>query len=226
MSFARLALPGILLAVAPMLASTPAGAQNCTCTCEQYDTLQSAIEDMRRASEQDSPGRMPPEVMQLSMCAGQCAMRWAQCADPSITDEDIERVERMQQQMNSPEARAARERAMQDAMRHREEREAERQRRAQAEADPGLPKDRLTAGYLQGMWCSVYGGQERTQWRFHADGSYEVGLPAGRGWAMQPSGDDLGEFRGRFEKLISVDGDGFVTEHRHGRQNVFTRGPC
>ncbi|MGD8808704.1 MAG: hypothetical protein PVG24_03810, partial [Gammaproteobacteria bacterium] len=139
---------------------------------------------------------------QMSMCAGQCVRSWSQCADPNAAD-IFDRAESVTAQ----------------------------QRASQEESnDPGLPKEQLTPSYLEGTWCSVYGGQEVTQWRFQADGSYQVGMPAGNGFTF--AGIDprsLENFRDRFDRLVEFEPDTFTTEHvnqRVSRENVFTRGAC
>lgn len=99
--------------------------------------------------------------------------------------------------------------------------------RSQASAPPaGLPKEQLAPDYLEGTWCSVYGGQETTEWLFHADGSYQIGVPAGGDYAIQPNVQSLEQFRNRFERLIEFNPNTFTTLHQHGRKNVFERGDC
>lgn len=90
----------------------------------------------------------------------------------------------------------------------------------------GLSKDQLNPAYLQGIWCSVYGGQETTEWLFHEDGSYQIGVPAGGGYALQPDVRTLQQFHDRFEQLTELEPDTFTTLHKHGRKNVFKRGSC
>lgn len=195
----------ILTAVAALLAvaAGTSAAQDCDCDCERYAELMAAVEDYKTRQDAGEPGSVPPELMQMSRCAGQCAMEWAQCANPDL---DVERMKQARERMEARSAAAATEPAADD--------------------DPGLPKDRLTADYLEGMWCSVYNELERAQWRFHADGSYEVGLAAGRGWQMQKSGDSIAEFHERFEALAEMSADAFTTDHGNDRMNVFKRGPC
>lgn len=90
----------------------------------------------------------------------------------------------------------------------------------------GLPKEKLTAEYLEGRWCSVFGGQETTEWLFDAQGDFTIGVPAGSGYAMQPHVRSLEQFHERFESLVAMEPDTFTTLHRFERKNVFTRGSC
>ena len=95
--------------------------------------------------------------------------------------------------------------------------------------DKLVPKQALTPAYLEGTWCSVYGGQETTQWVFDADGGYRIGVPADSGYAMQGSVRPLSRFLERFDNLLEKRADAFTTEHLAGRvsrNNEFTRGPC
>jgi len=216
-----------MLAAAAFALALPASAQECDCTCESYAALKAAAERFEQQQDAgESPG-IPAEIMQMSQCAGQCAMAWAQCQN---ADMDLRGMREAQQRAlqrsqqggdndYSGDAAIARERAI------NERRIGETEKNLQPD-EAALPKERLSAEYLEGMWCSIYGGQEKAQWRFHANGSYEVGLPAGRGWAMQPSGDSVAEYHERFEQLVAFGPDGFTTEHDNGRKNVFTRGAC
>lgn len=206
------------------LAASHAVAQSseCNCSCEGYSKLMQIVEEFEAQQESGQPQSIPPELMQMSICGGQCAMQWAQCQNPDLDLSEIQRAHGAAQQKRneySGDDAIARERAI------NERSIGETEKNLQTDKT-SLPGDRLTTAYLKGMWCSVYGGQEKAQWRFDSSGSYEVGLPAGNGWAMQKSGDSIGEFHERFEKLIDFQADTFTTEHRHGRKNVFTRGPC
>ena len=208
-----------------ILATSPVAAQSCDCDCESYAAVKAAAEKYKQ-QDAGEPASIPPEIMQMSQCAGQCAMAWAQCENPDMDlsgmREAQQRALRQAQQGGddySGDNAIARERAI------NERSIGETEKNLQPD-ETAVPRERLTAEYLEGMWCSVYGGQEKAQWRFHANGSYEVGLPAGRGWAMQPSGDSLDEYHERFERLVEMQPDGFTTEHGSGRRNVFTRGRC
>lgn len=205
------------------LAASHAAAQSseCSCSCESYTKLMQVAEEFKAQQESGKAQSIPPELMQMSMCSGQCAMKWAQCQNPDLDLGEIQRAQdaaQLERNEHSGDA-IARERAI------NERSIGETEKNLQTDKT-SLPRDRLTTAYLKGMWCSVYGGQEKAQWRFDGSGSYEVGLPAGNGWAMQKSGDSIGEFQERFEKLIDFQADTFTTEHRHGRKNVFTRGAC
>lgn len=177
---------------------------DCDCSCEAYQRLLNYAEKARAAAESGGQPKFPAELMTMQQCAGNCAMQWAQCSSP---DTDFSA-------MNDRAAAANR---------------AAREREPEPEPDPGIPRDRLTADYLAGIWCSVYGGQETTQWQFDDQGNYRIGVPAGQGYAMQPQTRSLEEFQGRFDRLVVMESDGFTTEHQAGRlarNNVFTRGPC
>ncbi len=87
-------------------------------------------------------------------------------------------------------------------------------------------QDDLTADYLTGTWCSVYGGQEVTQWEFESNGDHRIGFPSGSRMAMRAEVHPLVGFHDRYETLIDLDTNTFTTRHRHGRDNVFTRGAC
>lgn len=222
------ALAGLLTVLMAILASAPAIAQtsSCDCSCESYTKLMAIMEEFQDRQDSGTPQGIPPEIMQMSMCAGNCAMKWAQCQNPDLDLSGMQEAQKRALQRSqqsgseySGDDAIARERAINEQSIGETEKNLEPDSTA-------LPKDRLTTAYLHGMWCSVYGGQEKAQWRFDTSGSYEIGLSAGRGWAMQKSGDNIGEFRDRFEKLVEFDADAFTTEHRHGRKNVFTRGPC
>jgi len=213
-------------AFAPAISPAIAQASGCDCSCESYTRLRQIMEEFKAQQDAGEPASIPPEIMQMSQCAGQCAMAWAQCENPDMDlsgmREAQQRALRQAQQGGddySGDNAIARERAI------NERSIGETEKNLQPD-ETAVPRERLTAEYLEGMWCSVYGGQEKAQWRFHANGSYEVGLPAGRGWAMQPSGDSLDEYHERFERLVEMQPDGFTTEHGSGRRNVFTRGRC
>lgn len=198
-----------LLFLLPLMVSFQSGpalgqSTDCDCSCEAYERMLTYAEQAREAAESGGQPQFPAELMTMQQCAGKCAMQWAQCASP---DTDFSA-------MNDRAAATS---------------EAARQRDAEREPDPGIEKDRLTADYLAGTWCSVYGGQETTQWQFDDRGSYRIGVPAGQGYAMQPQTRSLEEFHGRFDRLLAMESDDFTTEHGTGRttrNNVFTRGPC
>lgn len=82
---------------------------------------------------------------------------------------------------------------------------------------------RLTQAYLEGCWFSV--GGERAQIRINADGSYDVGTPAGSGFAMQRSGNSIQAFRSRYGGLVSMTDDRFVVRDRN-RSLTYERGAC
>ena len=212
-----IAFERMLLVVAIALAtSSLAHAQaNCDCSCESYAALQDMAEQMQAQSASGQPRQLPPELMQMSMCAQTCAQTWAQCAMGKTP---------------RPQAAAGQEAIDQERRIHEAQADARRQETHGDESESDEPhaddEPVLSEDYLAGTWCSIYGGRETTQWQFNPDGSYEFGLPAGNGWAMQPGGGDLDAFRERFERVIAIGDDRFVTEHRHGRNNVFTRGPC
>jgi len=217
-----------LIVVLASLASSGVAAQasGCDCSCASYDRLQQVMEEYE---EQDASGgarSIPPELMQMGMCAGQCAMQWAQCENPDIDmgamqEAQQRALQRAQQDGNaySGDAAIARERAI------NEQSIGETEKNLQSDADT-IPREQLTGDYLEGTWCSVYGGQETTQWEFTDSGDYRIGVPAGRGYAMQPNVNDLAHFRNRFETLLERQPDTFTTEHTHGRKNVYTRGAC
>lgn len=89
-----------------------------------------------------------------------------------------------------------------------------------------LSKDLLTPRYLQGTWCGIYGGQEPTEYRFNADGSYQIGIPAGGGFALQPGVQDLEHFRNRIGVLLEFEADTFTSQGEHGRKFEFERRAC
>lgn len=217
----------IVLLLAASIAG-PASAQNCDCSCDSYKRLQQVMEEYDQQQDSGDARSVPPELMQMGMCAGQCAMKWAQCENPDMDLSGMQQaqqraLQRAQQQQGgsdySGDAAIARERAIHERSIGETEKNLD-------EEKTGLPKDQLDGDYLEGIWCSVYGGQETTQWEFTADGDYRIGVPAGRGFAMQPEVRDLENFHGRFETLLERQRDTFTTQHRHGRKNVFTRGPC
>lgn len=95
--------------------------------------------------------------------------------------------------------------------------------RKAAEKAAGL--ERLTADYLQGLWCGVSSSGETGPWQFQEDGSYKVGIAAGEGYSMRPGGDSVEHFRSRFHRLESKSPDTFVI-YRHSHRTEFTRGAC
>ncbi|MGK7294198.1 MAG: hypothetical protein ACNS61_00045 [Candidatus Wenzhouxiangella sp. M2_3B_020] len=222
--------PALLQCAVLLLVATiamPASAQNCDCSCESYKRLQQVMEEYEQQQDSGDARSVPPELMQMGMCAGQCAMKWAQCENPDMDLSGMQQaqqraLERAEQQGGSDysgDDAIARERAIHERSIGETEKNLDK-------AKAGLPKDQLSGDYLEGIWCSVYGGQETTQWEFTGDGDYRIGVPAGRGFAMQPDVRDLDNFHGRFETLLERQRDTFTTQHRHGRKNVFTRGPC
>lgn len=108
-----------------------------------------------------------------------------------------------------------------------EARKAQRAREEQAQAAEQRSQQaalsRLTQAYLEGCWFSL--GQERAQVRVNADGSYDIGTAAGRGYAMQRSGDSIEAFRGRYEGLVSMSDNRFVVRYRN-RDLAYERGAC
>lgn len=206
----------------PVIAPVSAQSSECDCSCEGYTKLMQIVESFKAQQESGETQQIPPEMMQMGMCGGQCAMNWAQCQNPDLDMSEIERARGAAQQERDEYSGAdaiSRERAI------NERSIGETEKNLQPDTTR-LPKDSLTADYLEGMWCSVYGGQETSQWRFTGSGRYEIGLPGGSGYVMQSSGDSIGEFHDRFEKVVDLQADTFTTEHRHGRKNVFTRGAC
>ncbi len=78
-----------------------------------------------------------------------------------------------------------------------------------------LPKARLTLDYLAGEWCARSDTTGETiPHVFAEDGSYELGMAAGDGFAMIHGGDSIGHFRDGFDRLVSVDADAFVIVDR------------
>lgn len=174
--------------------------ESCDCSCEAYTRMMELVDEVRAAAESGNFQKTPAEFQQLSACAGECARQWAQCANPEAEDV-FRKADSVTEQQANPEKQES----------------------------SGLPKDQLTPAYLEGIWCSVYGGQEVTQWQFYEDGSYQVGIPAGNGFTFAGVGPkSLEEFHGRFEKLIKLEPDTFSTQHSDSvkRKNVFTRGKC
>lgn len=84
--------------------------------------------------------------------------------------------------------------------------------------------DRLTGAYLEGEWCALYGGQERSQYVFDGDGSYRAG-PASFDYRLVSEGS-IDRLLQDFE-VVSVEPDRFVLNRRGvTRRNVFDRGRC
>ena len=225
-------LVGLITSQAFTPAISPANAQasGCDCSCESYTKLRQIMEEFEAQQDSEMPQRVPPEMMQMSMCAGQCAMQWAQCENPDVDFSGMQESQKraLQQALQQPrqgggdysgDNAIARERAI------NERSIGETEKNLQADANT-LPKNQLSGDYLKGTWCSVYGGQETTQWEFTETGDYRIGVPAGRGYAMQPGVNDLGHFKNRFETLLERDSDTFTTLHEHGRKNVYSRGAC
>lgn len=196
-----------VLALVVLVSAAGVSAQDCDCSCEGYAGMMAAVEEFRKQQDAGTSPGIPPEMMQMSQCAGQCAMAWAQCANPDLD------VEAMQRGMQGAEDGSATRRGTSPA-------------EPPGESESGLPKSRLSGDYLEGTWCSVYGGQETTQWVFTDAGDYRLGVPAGNGYALQPEVRDLEHFKRRFERLVEHQSETFTTMHVHGRKNVFTRGPC
>jgi hypothetical protein len=95
------------------------------------------------------------------------------------------------------------------------------------EQTPGLPKAKLTPAYLLGEWCTSWKkSPERIRYVFHADGSYQLGVPAGRGYNLMPERYSLEHFYGRFEKLVAKEKTKFVVENERGYEIVYSRGSC
>jgi hypothetical protein len=80
----------------------------------------------------------------------------------------------------------------------------------------------LTPSYLRGCWFPT---REAAQIRINADGSYDVGTPAGSGYAMVRTGDSIQHFRNRFDGLVSRSDNRFVVTDR-GREIAYERGEC
>lgn len=108
--------------------------------------------------------------------------------------------------------------AQQQAQKARQEQQQAAEHEAQQAA-----LSRLTRDYLEGCWLSVDG--ERAQLRINADGSYDVGLPAGSGFAMQRTGSSIEEFRSRYLGLVEKSEDRFVVRNQH-RNLTYRRNPC
>lgn len=192
-----------VLALIVLVSAARVSAQDCDCSCDGYAGMMAAVEEFRKQQDAGASPGIPPEMMQMSQCAGQCAMAWAQCANPDLDAESLRRgMPAAESPPMTPPGGAA------------------------PKVDHELPKSMLTGEYLEGMWCSIYGGQETTQWVFTDAGDYRLGLPAGNGYALQPEVRDLEHFKQRFERLVEHQPETFTTMHVHGRKNVFTRGPC
>jgi len=172
----------------------------CDCSCEAYTRMIELSEEVGAAAESGNFTKVPAELQELSACAGECARQWAQCATPAAEDIFRKADSASEQQANPEEQEGS-----------------------------GLPKDQLTPAYLEGIWCSVYGGQEVTQWHFYEDGSYQVGFPAGQGFTFAGIGPkSLANFRGRYPNLVEHGANTFTVQDSGGasRKNIFTRGEC
>lgn len=200
-------LASVLAAVGWYLLLLPAAApllaqEPCDCSCDAYSRMLELTEEFRAATEAGGFQAPPAEFQEMARCGGQCARQWAQCTNPDAADA-FNRAPSAPGQRRPPQPEPE---------------------------DPGLPKDQLMPAYLEGVWCSVYGGQEVTQYEFSSDGSYRVGFLAGQEFSFR--GEDprsLEDFLSRFDKLIELEPDTFRTEHINGRvsrENVFTRGEC
>jgi len=61
--------------------SQDAAAQDCDCSCDSYAGLKASLEKMNQAAESGEMPVMTPELQKAAVCAGQCAMQWANCGD-------------------------------------------------------------------------------------------------------------------------------------------------
>jgi hypothetical protein len=222
---------GALLAVMTLMiaasAAPPLRAQQaCDCSCEAYGEMLQLAEKARAAAESGNFADIPAGAAEMGRCAAQCATQWAQCANPGAAPRPAPGRFAPNAAADTPGPSAPNAAGSAESVQRLLQQNRQQQEQA---GDPGLPKARLTTDYLEGMWCSVYGGQETTQWRFDEQGRYEIGIPAGGGFAMQGDLKSLDNFREGFDRLIELESDTFTTEDRAGRtarKNVFTRGPC
>lgn len=102
------------------------------------------------------------------------------------------------------------------------ERASEKEARAARARSQGDALSRLTLDYLEGCWSP---SREAAQIRINADGSYDVGTPAGSGYAMTRMGDSIQQFRERFDGLVSLSDNRFVVTDR-SRETTYERGEC
>lgn len=94
-------------------------------------------------------------------------------------------------------------------------------RPSEGSTDPRAP---LTPAYLEGEWCGVLGGKERSRHIFAADGSYRAAVP---GYVQEAQGT-VEALLDRFPVVVEVEADRFVLTRgqRGGHALVFHRGPC
>lgn len=199
----------LLVVMAAGLATTGQAAE-CDCSCDGYAELRQVTQDARAAAGSDGRATMPADAIRATQCLSICGPQWSQC---SKVGGDTTRPDTAAGRGNDAATNAA------------------DKRDPHATTGPGkapreLSRDRLTTDYLAGTWCSVYGGQEVTQWQFQPNGDHRIGFPAGGGMAMRPELQRIEAFHQRYEALLELEPDSFTTRYKHGRYNVFTRGPC
>ncbi|MDZ7842401.1 MAG: hypothetical protein U5R46_16500 [Gammaproteobacteria bacterium] len=59
-----------------------AAAQDCDCSCEVFASFRERMQEFSDAAGSGEAVVMPPELQQVAVCGGQCAMQWAQCGSP------------------------------------------------------------------------------------------------------------------------------------------------
>jgi hypothetical protein len=94
----------------------------------------------------------------------------------------------------------------------------------------GLSKEDLTTDYLEGHWCTEV-TQERSLYKFAADGSYRVGVVGITITQMDginyfPETNSRQSFFDKFERVHSKDKDRFAVLNKRGYELAFTRGNC
>jgi hypothetical protein len=94
----------------------------------------------------------------------------------------------------------------------------------------GLSKQDLTTDYLEGHWCTEV-TQERSLYKFAADGSYRVGVVGITITQMDginyfPEINSRQSFFDKFEGVHSKDKDRFEMLNKRGEGLAFTRGNC
>lgn len=67
---------------APSTALLAQDGTECDCSCEAYQRLHAAVEDMQRRGQEGERVMPPPELQTMAACAGQCAMAWSECRTP------------------------------------------------------------------------------------------------------------------------------------------------
>ena len=94
----------------------------------------------------------------------------------------------------------------------------------------GLSKEDLTTDYLEGYWCSEQ-VQERSLYKFAADGSYRLGVVGITITQMDginyfPETYSRQNFLDQFERVGSKDKDRLSVIKKGGYKLAFTRGNC